>query len=70
MVEKSGNRGEVMALTKAQKLQAKIGKRTVCDFCHKAKPLNENWMMTPKRQIVCPDCQKRVLAMGIGMVSI
>ena len=59
-----------MALTKSEKLLKLIGKPVQCDFCHKESPFGNNWLMTAKKEIVCPGCQDRVKKKGVLLVSI
>ncbi len=61
-----------MALTKSEKLLKQVGQKVECDFCHKLIPFGDNWLwlMTAKREVVCPNCQDRVRKTGILLVSI
>jgi Zn finger protein HypA/HybF involved in hydrogenase expression len=57
-------------LTKSEQLLRKVGQPVECDFCHKNQPFARNWMMTSKKEVVCPKCQDKVLKSGELMVSI
>jgi len=59
-----------VALTKSEKLLTQIGRMVLCDICHKKTPFGNNWMMTGKKEVVCPRCQGKVFKSGELLVSI
>ena len=57
-------------MTKSERLLTQIGKPVLCDICHKKVVMGHNWMMTSKKEAVCPGCQDKVLKSGELLVSI
>ncbi len=59
-----------MALTRSEKLLNRVGNLELCDNCLKEYPFNRGWMMTSKKEVICPECQNAVLKRGGLLVSI
>ena len=56
-------------LTKAEKLQNKIGKMVVCDYCHGKQVFSFNWRMTKGKLVICPFCQRTPKLAGELLIS-
>lgn len=59
-----------MELTKSEKLLKRIGVKEECDICHNKVAFGNNWMMTSKKEAVCPGCQSFIAGKGELLVSI
>ena len=59
-----------MAQTKSERLLSQIGKIVECDICHEKVIMGHNWLMTGKREAVCPKCQPALLKSDGLLVTI